>query len=52
MEMALERETFVGINDNILIAGAGGFIGGALVSLMRKQGVRDLRAVDAKPFEK
>src|ERR1700680_4650236 len=41
----------VGINDKILVAGAGGFIGGALVALLRKQGYRDLRAVDAKPFE-
>jgi GDP-D-mannose 3',5'-epimerase len=41
----------VGHNDKILIAGAGGFIGGALVSLLRKQGYRDLRAVDVKPFE-
>src|SRR6202166_3064172 len=41
----------VGINDKILIAGAGGFIGGALVSLLRKQGYRDLRAVDVKPLE-
>jgi nucleoside-diphosphate-sugar epimerase len=41
----------VGTNDKILIAGAGGFIGGALVSLLRKQGHRDLRAVDVKPFE-
>ena len=41
----------MGTNDKILIAGAGGFIGGALVSLLRKQGHRDLRAVDVKPFE-
>ena len=41
----------MGINDKILIAGAGGFIGGALVALLRKQGYRDLRAVDMKPFE-
>jgi GDP-D-mannose 3',5'-epimerase len=41
----------VGSNDKILIAGAGGFIGGALVALLRKQGYRDLRAVDSKPFE-
>jgi nucleoside-diphosphate-sugar epimerase len=41
----------VGIHDKILIAGAGGFIGGALVSLLRKQGHRNLRAVDAKPFD-
>jgi GDP-D-mannose 3', 5'-epimerase len=45
------EEMSVGINDKILIAGAGGFIGGALISLLRKQGYRDLRAVDVKPFE-
>src|ERR1700676_4504894 len=45
------RETIVGHNDKILIAGAGGFIGGALVALLRKQGYRDLRAVDVKPFD-
>ena len=41
----------MGVNDKILIAGAGGFIGGALVSLLRKQGYRDLRAVDVKSFD-
>ena len=41
----------VGTNDKILVAGAGGFIGGALIALLRKQGHRDLRAVDSKPFE-
>src|SRR5271169_3578751 len=41
----------VGNNDKILVAGAGGFIGGALVALLRKQGYRDLRAVDVKPFD-
>jgi GDP-D-mannose 3', 5'-epimerase len=41
----------VGINDKILVAGAGGFIGGALISLLRKQGYRDLRAVDCKPSD-
>jgi GDP-D-mannose 3',5'-epimerase len=51
MGMTLGGETPVGINDKILIAGAGGFIGGALVALLRKQGYRDLRAVDVKPFE-
>src|SRR5216683_6151691 len=39
------------INDKILVAGAGGFIGGAQIALLRKQGCRDLRAVDVKPFE-
>jgi nucleoside-diphosphate-sugar epimerase len=39
-------------NDSkILIAGAGGFIGGALIAVLRKQGQRDLRAVDVKPFD-
>ena len=41
----------VGINEKILVAGAGGFIGGALVALLRKQGFRDLRAVDVKPLD-
>ena len=47
----LDRGLFVGINDKILITCAAGFIGGAMVSLLRKQGFRDLRAVDVKPFE-
>ena len=41
----------MGINDKILVAGAGGFIGGALVSLLREQGHRNLRAVDVKPLD-
>ena len=39
------------INDKILVAGGGGFIGGALISLLREQGYRNLRAVDVKPFD-
>jgi nucleoside-diphosphate-sugar epimerase len=35
-------------NFKILVAGAGGFIGGALLSILRKQGNRDLRGVDIK----
>ena len=35
----------------VLIAGAGGFIGGALVSSLRNQGYSNLRAVDIKPLE-
>ena len=35
---------------NILVAGAGGFIGGHLVAYMRKQGIKNIRAVDIKPF--
>jgi GDP-D-mannose 3',5'-epimerase len=38
----------VGTTNKIVITGAGGFIGGALVSLMRRQGHRNLRAVDVK----
>ena len=35
----------------VVVAGAGGFIGGALISILRKQGYRDLRGVDVKPFD-
>ena len=35
----------------IVIAGAGGFIGGHLVADLLKQGFKNLRAVDIKPFE-
>ena len=35
----------------ILVTGAGGFIGGALISALRKQGHRKLRGVDVKPFD-
>jgi nucleoside-diphosphate-sugar epimerase len=38
-------------NSKILVAGAGGFIGGALLSVLRKLGYRDLRGVDIKPFD-
>lgn len=38
-------------NQKILVTGAGGFIGGALISILRKQGYRDLRGVDVKPFD-
>ncbi|HWY05943.1 MAG TPA: NAD-dependent epimerase/dehydratase family protein [Candidatus Acidoferrales bacterium] len=38
-------------NQKILVTGAGGFIGGALISILRKQGHRDLRGVDIKPFD-
>ena len=33
----------------ILVCGAGGFIGGHLVADLRRQGCRDIRAVDLKP---
>ncbi|MGO9316340.1 MAG: NAD-dependent epimerase/dehydratase family protein [Terracidiphilus sp.] len=35
----------------IVIAGAGGFIGGNLVASLRQQGYRFIRAVDVKPLE-
>lgn len=35
----------------ILVAGAGGFIGGHLIAELRRQGNVDLRAVDQKPLE-
>jgi nucleoside-diphosphate-sugar epimerase len=41
----------MGKNDKVLVAGAGGFIGGALISVLRDQGHKNLRAVDIKPFD-
>src|SRR5258708_6695120 len=38
-------------NDFVLGTGGGGFIGGALVASFRKQGYRNIRAVDLKPFD-
>src|SRR5215831_14890600 len=35
----------------VLVAGAGGFIGGSLVASLRAQRYRRIRAVDLKPFE-
>lgn len=35
----------------IVVCGGGGFIGGHLVSEFLKQGHRDIRAIDIKPFE-
>ena len=37
-------------NDQIVIAGAGGFIGGALVNYFHEQGFTCIRAVDKKPL--
>lgn len=34
----------------VVVTGAGGFIGGAVISAFRRQGYRKLRAVDVKPF--
>src|SRR6267142_4563489 len=35
----------------IVVCGGGGFIGGHLIADLLKQGQRDIRAVDIKPFE-
>jgi GDP-D-mannose 3',5'-epimerase len=37
-------------DDLILVTGAGGFIGGAMVAELRRQGYRRIRAVDVKPL--
>ena len=37
-------------DDLVLVAGAGGFIGGHLVADLRKQGFRRIRGVDVKPI--
>ncbi len=41
----------MGTNRKIVVTGAGGFIGGALLSLLFEQGHRDLRGVDIKPLD-
>jgi GDP-D-mannose 3', 5'-epimerase len=39
-------------NENlVVITGAGGFIGGNLISALRAQGYKRLRAIDVKPFD-
>jgi GDP-D-mannose 3', 5'-epimerase len=38
-----------GKNELIVVAGAGGFIGGCLIAELRRQGFQRLRAVDRKP---
>ncbi len=37
-------------DDLILVTGAGGFIGGAMVADLRRQGYKKIRAVDVKPL--
>ena len=39
------------LDDLILITGAGGFIGGAMVAELRRQGHKRIRAVDIKPLD-
>ncbi len=44
-------ETPIGASDRILVAGAGGFIGGHLVRELTERGFPNLRAVDIKPLD-
>jgi GDP-D-mannose 3',5'-epimerase len=39
------------LNKLIVVCGAGGFLGGHLIADLRRQGARNLRAVDNKPIE-
>jgi len=48
--MKKPTSTACGKNDLILVAGAGGFIGGSLVSYFKKKGFTQIRAVDRKPL--
>src|SRR5690349_17131781 len=38
-------------NDVVVVCGAGGFIGGHLVASLRREGARNIRAVDQKPLD-
>jgi GDP-D-mannose 3', 5'-epimerase len=44
-------EASISRTDPILVAGAGGFIGGWLVRYLRENGFTDLRAIDIKPLD-
>ena len=48
--VASSRQFAILMSNKILIAGAGGFIGGHLVAELLRQGHQDIRAVDLKPF--
>ena len=37
--------------DLVVVAGAGGFIGGHLVGALRRQGYESIRGVDLKPLD-
>jgi GDP-D-mannose 3',5'-epimerase len=38
-------------NRMIVVTGAGGFIGGNLIASLRRKGVKNIRAIDMKPFD-
>jgi GDP-D-mannose 3',5'-epimerase len=44
-------EATISRSDPILVAGAGGFIGGWLVRYLHEKGYSNLRAIDIKPFD-
>lgn len=47
-----EVRSLLRATDRIVVCGAGGFIGGALVAELRSRGFRDIRAVDRKPLHR
>jgi nucleoside-diphosphate-sugar epimerase len=48
--MSSSKPSSIRKDDFVLVAGAGGFIGGHVVAQLLKQGVRQIRAVDVKPL--
>jgi len=40
------------MSETVLVAGAGGFIGGSLIADLRAQGTTNIRAVDIKPMDR
>jgi GDP-D-mannose 3',5'-epimerase len=49
-EAAASTPDGISRDEPILVTGAGGFIGGHLIADLRRQGFRNLRAVDCKPL--
>jgi nucleoside-diphosphate-sugar epimerase len=45
------KRPLAGKDDLVLVTGGGGFIGGAMVAELRRQGCRRIRAVDVKPLD-
>jgi nucleoside-diphosphate-sugar epimerase len=48
--MSSSKPSGIRKDDFVLVAGAGGFIGGHVVAQLLRQGVRQIRAVDVKPL--